>query len=75
MPVKQLTIWIWNGLKRLKGFSAKTRQGVDVAIKFLREGQRLREGDILYEDSEKAIVVNVLETEAIVITPTSMLEM
>ncbi|MDR2229454.1 MAG: urease accessory protein UreE [Flavobacteriaceae bacterium] len=53
----------------------KTRQGVDVAIKFLREGQRLREGDILYEDSEKAIVVNVLETEAIVITPTSMLEM
>ena len=53
----------------------KTRQGVDVAIKFLREGQRLREGDILHEDGEKAIVVNVLETEAIVITPTSMLEM
>lgn len=23
LPVKQLTIWIWNGLKRLKGFSAK----------------------------------------------------
>ena len=63
-------------MKPLKGFSAKkTRQGVDVAIKFLREGQRLREGDILYEDGEKAIVVNVLETEAIVITPTSMLEM
>ncbi|MCT3762101.1 urease accessory protein UreE [Elizabethkingia anophelis] len=53
----------------------KTRQGVDIAIKFLREGQRLREGDILYEDGKKAIVVNVLETEAIVITPTSMLEM
>ena len=29
----------------------------------------------MHEDGEKAIVVNVLETEAIVITPTSMLEM
>ncbi|WP_300675486.1 urease accessory protein UreE [Soonwooa sp.] len=53
----------------------KTRQGDDIAIKFLREGQRLREGDILFENDQKAIVVNVLETEAIVITPTSMLEM
>ncbi len=35
----------------------KTRQGVDIAIKFLREGQRLREGDILYEDGEKAITL------------------
>ncbi|ASW72970.1 urease accessory protein UreE [Chryseobacterium piperi] len=53
----------------------KTRQGTDVAIKFLREGQRLREGDILYQDEEKLIIVNVLETEAIVMTPASMLEM
>jgi len=53
----------------------KTRQGEDIAIKFLREGQRLREGDILYEDEEKLIVVNILETEAIVISPDSMLEM
>ncbi|AZA55617.1 urease accessory protein UreE [Chryseobacterium sp. G0201] len=53
----------------------KTRQGEDVAIKFLREGQRLREGDILYESEEKLIVVNILETEAIVISPDSMLEM
>lgn len=53
----------------------KTRQGEDVAIKFLREGQRLREGDILFENEEKLIVVNILETEAIVISPDSMLEM
>ncbi|QOW09056.1 urease accessory protein UreE [Kaistella flava (ex Peng et al. 2021)] len=53
----------------------KTRSGADVAIKFLREGQRLREGDILFENSEKVIVVNILETEAIVMTPSSMLEM
>lgn len=53
----------------------KTRQGEDIAIKFLREGQRLREGDILFESEEKLIVVNILETEAIVISPDSMLEM
>ncbi|WP_407483091.1 urease accessory protein UreE [Elizabethkingia meningoseptica] len=53
----------------------KTRQGTEIAIKFLREGQRLREGDILYEDEHKVVVINVLETEAIVITPSSMLEM
>ncbi|MDR6489198.1 urease accessory protein [Chryseobacterium vietnamense] len=53
----------------------KTRQGIDVAIKFLREGQRLREGDILFEDAEKIIAVNVMETEAIVMSPTSLLEM
>jgi hypothetical protein len=47
----------------------KTRQGVDIAIKFLREGQRLREGDILFEDVEKVIAVNVLETDAIVMAP------
>lgn len=53
----------------------KTRQGTDIAIKFLREGQRLREGDILFENEEKLVVINVLETEAIVMKPTSMLEM
>ena len=53
----------------------KTRQGTDVAIKFLREGQRLREGDILFEDAEKIIAVNVLEAEAIVMSPASLLEM
>ncbi|MGH1518172.1 urease accessory protein UreE [Chryseobacterium sp. JK1] len=53
----------------------KTRQGTDVAIKFLREGQRLREGDILFEDAEKIIAVNVLEAEAIVMLPASLLEM
>ncbi|SFN06482.1 urease accessory protein [Chryseobacterium oleae] len=53
----------------------KTRLGKDIAIKFLREGQRLREGDILFEDEEKIIAVNVLETEAIVMSPDSLLEM
>lgn len=53
----------------------KTRSGIEIAIKFLKEGQRLREGDILFEDEEKIIAVNVLETDAIVMNPHSMMEM
>ncbi len=53
----------------------KTRGGEDIAIKFLREGQRLREGDILFEDDEKVVAINVLETEAISMSPVSLLEM
>lgn len=53
----------------------KTRGGTDMAIKFLREGQRLREGDILFEDDEKVVAINVLETEAIIMSPVSLLEM
>ncbi|WP_447642560.1 MULTISPECIES: urease accessory protein UreE [Chitinophagaceae] len=53
----------------------RSRQGTEIAIKFLREGQRLRQGDILFENEEKIIVVNILETEAIVISPTTLLEM
>jgi len=53
----------------------KTRSGTDIAIKFLREGQRLRDGDILFEDDQKAIAINVLETEAIEMSPSSLLEM
>ncbi|WP_343613286.1 urease accessory protein UreE [Flavobacterium sp.] len=53
----------------------KTRNGIEIAIKFLKEGQRLREGDILFEDEEKIIAVNVLETDAIVMNPHSMMEM
>lgn len=53
----------------------KTRGGTDIAIKFLREGQRLREGDILFEDDEKVVAINVLETEALIMSPVSLLEM
>ncbi|WP_018675151.1 urease accessory protein UreE [Riemerella columbina] len=53
----------------------KTRSGKDIAIKFLKEGQRLYEGDILYMDDQTAVVINVLPTDAIVLTPKSMLEM
>lgn len=53
----------------------KSKNGEEVAIKFLKEGQKLNDGDILYQDDNKMLVVNILETEAIVITPKTMLEM
>ncbi|MFH7017234.1 urease accessory protein UreE [Flavobacterium sp. FlaQc-47] len=72
-PIDYLDLEWFESTKRIQ--RKKTRQGEDIAIKFLREGQRLREGDVLFENDKKIIVVNILETEAIVISPASMLEM
>lgn len=52
-----------------------TTGGVEIAIKFMREGQRLRQDDILYMDENKVILVHIQPCEAIVITPATMLEM
>lgn len=49
--------------------------GTDLSLKFLKEGQRLHEGDILYQDNEKAIVVHIKPCDAIVIKPKTMLQM
>ncbi|CAA7386240.1 urease accessory protein UreE [Chryseobacterium fistulae] len=72
-PVDYLDLEWFETTKRIQ--RKKTRLGIDIAIKFLREGQRLREGDILFEDDEKVIAVNIMETEAIVMSPASLLEM
>lgn len=53
----------------------RTNSGVEIAIKFIQEGQRLNQDDILYQDEKKAIVVNIKPCEAIVMTPSSLLEM
>jgi len=50
-------------------------EGIDLAIKFLREGQRLHGGDILFEDATKRVVVYIKPCDAIVIQPQSLLEM
>ncbi|NLR81570.1 urease accessory protein UreE [Chitinophaga eiseniae] len=52
-----------------------TQGGLEIAIKFLKEGQRLHQGDILYMDDEKVVVVDILPSDAIVVTPRSLLEM
>lgn len=53
----------------------RTNSGVEIAIKFIQEGQRLNQDDILYKDDKKVIVINIKPCEAIVMTPSSLLEM
>ncbi len=54
-----------------------TTSGVEVAMKFMGENIALKDGDILYcsAETKEAIVVEVLTTKAIVISPTTMQEM
>lgn len=53
----------------------RSNDGMEIAIKLLREGQRLRQDDIVYQDDKKAVLVQVRPCETIVLAPSSMLEM
>ncbi|MEO5790322.1 MAG: urease accessory protein UreE [Gelidibacter sp.] len=53
----------------------RTNSGMEIAIKFIQEGQRLHQDDILYQDDKKVVVVHIKPCEAIVMTPASLLEM
>ncbi len=53
----------------------RTQSGQDVALKFLAENPQLTQGDVLYEDAQKLIVVDVLPCDVLVIRPQSMYEM
>lgn len=53
----------------------RTESGRDIAIKLLREGQRLRDGDVLIDDAEGLVIVKIRPCEAIIIQPQNMLEM
>jgi len=55
--------------------SKTTTNGVQVSIKFLKEGQHLTQDDVLFKDDKKAIIINIRECEAIVVAPKSLLEM
>jgi len=52
-----------------------TNSGIKITIKFLKEGQRLSQDDVLFKDNKKAIVINIRECEAIMVAPASLLEM
>ena len=52
-----------------------TNSGMEIAIKFTQEGQRLHQDDILYQDDKKVVLVHIKPCEAIVMTPASLLEM
>ncbi|MFI3277913.1 MAG: urease accessory protein UreE [Rikenellaceae bacterium] len=52
-----------------------TLQGQEVACKFTAENISLRDGDILFMDDNTAIIVRVLKTQCIVISPKDMVEL
>ncbi len=51
----------------------KTKQGKEVAIKFLNENPNLKDGDILWQDEKTLIVVEMNPCECIIITPVDFL--
>lgn len=53
----------------------KSNGGRELALRFLKEGKQLREGDILFREDNTLVVVQILPCEAIVFSPTSLLEM
>ena len=53
----------------------KSQLGREIAIRFLKEGQRLQQGDILLLDVSHAVVVDIIPSDAIVVSPRSLLEM
>ncbi|MGM5630817.1 urease accessory protein UreE [Apibacter raozihei] len=64
--------WFEAGKKILR---KKTEQGREISLRLLKEGLRLKEGDILKIDSENAVIVNILPCDAIKIVPKTLLEM
>ena len=53
----------------------KTKSGIEISLKFLKENAALTEGDILFEDDATIIAVEVIPCECIVIKPAGMFEM
>jgi urease accessory protein len=53
----------------------KTTSGQEVVMKFLRENQQLGQGDILFADETRLIVVAILPCECLIINPRSKFEL
>lgn len=53
----------------------RTQNNGDLSIKILKEGSRLCEGDVLFEDDNKIVVVSILPCDALEVSPRSLLEM
>lgn len=71
-PTDHLDLQWYESTKRIQ--RRRTRAGVEVAIRFLGQGQDLLDGDVLFEDEQSRIVVNLLETKAIVVHTSSLQE-
>jgi urease accessory protein len=53
----------------------QTVSGKELVIEFANDQQSLVEGDIIYEDDFNIIVIELMECDAIILRPKSMLEM
>ena len=53
----------------------KTREGVEVNMKFLNENPMLTDGDVVYEDDFNIIAIEIKECDALIIRPKTMFEM
>lgn len=73
LDVDVLEIEWFEATKRIQ--RRRTNAGMEIAIKFIQEGQRLHQDDILYQDDKKVVAVYIKPCEAIVMTPASLLEM
>jgi urease accessory protein len=64
--------WFETGKRVLR---RATTGGREIALRFLRESPLLQQGDVLYADASVVVVVNILPSAAIVLSPSSMANM
>ena len=73
LPVDYIDLEWYETKKRIQ--NKRSRQGLEVTLKFLDEFHQLYQNDILLIQSDCMIAVNILECETIIISPRSMAEM
>jgi len=64
--------WFETGKRLLR---RHTQGGQEVALRFMREAPMLQQGDIVWMDDKKAIVIDIVPAAAIVLKPAAMKDM
>lgn len=64
--------WFETGKRVLRRY---TLGGQEVALRFMREAPVLQQGDIVWMDDKKVIVISILPAQAIVLRPVTMADM
>lgn len=53
----------------------RTVSGTEVVMKFMQRNQQLTDGDVIWEDDKRIIVINIIPCDAIVIQPKTLFNM